>query len=237
MDDNILRHVVVMPDGNRRWARKKGFQAWTGHRAGAKVLKRILEKSLEMNIFCLTFWGASLDNLTKRPKQEVKFLYKVFENYFKEALKNKKITENQVKINIIGEWKRIFPKDNQKYLEKIIDKTKNYNNFLLNFLLAYNGTEEMISCVQSIVSKAEGKKILVDKNLIKKNLWTKDLPPVDLVIRTGCNDDPHISAGFMMWDTAYSQIHFTETLFPDFSTKEFEEIIKTYISKERRKGA
>ena len=73
--------------------------------------------------------------------------------------------------------------------------------------------------------------------VIKENLWTKDLPPVDLMIRTGCEDDPHLSAGFMMWDTAYSQLHFTKTLFPDFSPKEFEEIIKDYSKRERRHGA
>ncbi|MDP1538794.1 MAG: undecaprenyl diphosphate synthase family protein, partial [bacterium] len=77
----------------------------------------------------------------------------------------------------------------------------------------------------------------ITKNLIKENLWTKDLPAVDLVIRTGCKNDPHLSAGFMMWDAAYSQLYFTETLFPEFGPEEFEKIIEDYSERERRLGA
>jgi len=235
---NIPTHVALIPDGNRRWARKRGFQSWIGHRAGAKNVERILEKAfLEIKIPYFTFWGGSLDNLTKRKKIEVDFLTKLYTEYFKKASKDKRVHENKVRIRVLGRWREILPKETQKAIEKAMEVTKNYTKNFLTFLLAYNGTDEMISCIQKIVNLAKEKTITVTEKLIKEHLWTKDLPPVDLVIRTGCEKDPHMSAGFMMWDTAYSQFYFTETLFPAFSPEEFEQIIKDYSKRERRLGA
>ena len=234
---NIPNHIALIPDGNRRWARKKGLHPWIGHLEGTKTLEKILEKVLDLKIPYFTFWGASWDNLTKRSKTEVKFLFKLYTDYFKKALKNKKIHQNKVKVNVVGRWKEILPKETQKAIEDIQDLTKNYNNYFLTFLLAYSGPDEMVCCIQKIANLAKIKKIKVDEKLIKENLWTKDLPPVDLIIRTGCEGDPHISAGFMMWDTIYSQLYFTSTLFPAFSPKEFEKIIEDYSKREKRLGA
>jgi undecaprenyl diphosphate synthase len=234
---NIPKHVAVIPDGNRRWARKKGIKAWIGHQAGTKALEKILEKSQELKIPYFTFWGGSWDNLTKRSKIEINFLFKVYTEQFKRVADDKRVHQNKVKINVLGRWKEIFPKETQEAIEKAMEATKNYNNFFLTFLLAYDGRDEMLDCVQKIAKISQDKKIKISKNLIKENLWTKDLPPVDLVIRTGCQGDPHNSAGFMMWDTTYSQLYFTETLFPAFTPEEFEKIIEDYSKRERRLGA
>jgi len=234
---NIPNHVAIIPDGNRRWARKKGIKAWIGHRVGVKAFEKILEKSRELKIPYFTFWGGSWDNLTKRSKLEINFLFKVYTEQFKRVADDKRIHQNKVKINVLGRWKEILPKETQKAIEKAVEVTKNYNNFFLTFLLAYDGTDEMLDCVQKIAKISQDKKIKISKNLIKENLWTKDLPPVDLIIRTGCEGDPHNSAGFMMWNTIYSQLYFTETLFPEFGPKEFEEIIEDYSKRERRLGA
>jgi len=235
---NIPKHVVIIPDGNRRWARKEGLsQPWLGHQTGIKALEKILEKALELKIPYFTFWGSSWDNLTKRSKIEINFLFKLYTKYFKEAVKDKRIRQNKVKINVFGRWKELLPKETQKAIENTIELTKNYNKNFLTFLLAYNGTDEMIDCLQKIAKlTAQNKNLKITPKLIKENLWTKNLPPVDLIIRTGCENDPHLSAGFMMWDTVYSQLHFTKTLFPDFGPKEFEEIIKDYSKRERRIG-
>jgi undecaprenyl diphosphate synthase len=231
---NIPKHIVIIPDGNRRWARKKGLPPWHGHQAGAKTLGKILLKARDLKIPYFTFWAGSWDNLTKRPKIEIDFLFKLYTKYFKKALKDKRIHQNKVKINVFGRWKEIAPKTTQKAIEKAIDATKNYNNYFLTLLIAYDGRDEMIDCIQRIANLYPKKKITPE--LIKKNLWTKDLPPVDLVIRTGCEGDPHLSAGFMMWDTAYSQLYFTKTLFPDFGPEEFEKIIEDYAQRQRRFG-
>jgi len=234
---NIPNHVAIIPDGNRRWARKRGIKAWLGHREGVKAFEKILDKSRELKIPYFTFWGGSWDNLTKRSKIEINFLFKVYTEQFKRVADDKRIHQNKVKINVLGRWKEILPKETQEAIERAVEVTKSYNNFFLTFLLAYDGTDEMLDCVQKIAKISQDKKIKISKNLIKENLWTKDLPPVDLIIRTGCESDPHNSAGFMMWDTIYSQLYFTQTLFPEFGPKEFEQIIEDYSKRERRLGA
>lgn len=234
--ENISQHIAVIPDGNRRWARKRGFKPWVGHRAGTKSLENVLEKALELKIPYFTFWGASLDNLTERPKRETEFLFKIYTEQFKRIAKDKRVHQNKVKVSVFGRWKEILPKEVQEAIEKAIEATKEYSNYFLTFLMAYNGTDEMITAIQNIVNQAQNKTIKVTDELIKNNLWTKDLPAVDLVIRTGCEKDPHMSAGFMMWDTAYSQYYFTETFFPDFGAEEFEGIIKDFVKRERRMG-
>jgi len=236
--ENIPKHVAIIPDGNRRWARKKGFQPWIGHREGINHFEKVLNKALELKIPYLTFWGGSWDNLTKRAKIEVNFLFKVYTEQFKRIINDKRIHQNKVKVNVFGRWREILPKETQRAIEEAIEATKNYNKYFFTFLLAYNGTDEMMDCIQKIARlNNPNKTIKVNQNLIKENLWTKDLPQVDLVIRTGCGGDPHLSAGFMMWDTAYSQLYFTDTLFPDFSSKEFEKIVKDYSKREKRLGS
>jgi undecaprenyl diphosphate synthase len=237
MEKNVPKHIAIIPDGNRRWAKKRGLQPWMGHRAGVKSFEKVLEKSRELKIPYITFWGGSWDNLTKRSKTEVTFLFRIYTEQFKRIIKDKRIHQNKVKVNVLGRWKEILPKTTQETIKKAIEVTKDYNNFFLTFLLAYDGTDEMLACIQRIAQLFRDKKIKINKDLIKKNLWTKDLPPVDLVIRTGCEEDPHMSAGFMMWDTAYSQLYFTETFFPAFGPREFEKIIEDYSKRERRLGA
>lgn len=231
--ENTPIHVVLIPDGNRRWAKKRNLPAFVGHERGAEALEKILQKSLELKIPYFTFWGSSLDNITKRSKKEVNYLFQIFEKQFKRIGKDKRIHENQVKISVLGRWKEYFPPGLNKAIEQAMEKTKGYRRYHLTFLMAYNGTDEMEECIKSIVNKKQK----VNEKTIKQNLWTKDLPSVDLVIRTGCEDDPHLSAGFMMWDIAYAQLCFTKTYFPAFSPKEYEKAIKDYVKRERRKGA
>ncbi len=233
---NVPKHVAIIPDGNRRWARERGLKALFGHRTGVKAFEKVLDKALELKIPYLTFWGGSWDNLTKRSKTEVNFLFKTYTEQFKRIAKDKRIHQNKVKVNVVGRWREILPKITQEVIEKAIEVTKDYHNFFLTFLLAYDGTDEMLDCIQRISKIFQDKKIKITKNLIKENLWTKDLPPVDLLIRTGCENDPHISAGFMMWEIIYSQLYFTQTLFPEFGPKEFEKIIEDYSKRERRLG-
>jgi len=232
----MLNHVVVIPDGNRRWAKRKGLFPWQGHLEGAKIIGKILEKALELKTPYFTFWGGSFDNLTKRSKKEIKFLLKLYGEYLKKLLKEKRVHKYKVRINVLGRWKEIFPEGLKKIVEKSIEETKNYNQYFLTLLLAYNGTDEMIDCIKKTSAISKKQKIKIDEKLIRENLWTGFLPPVDLVIRTGCEGDPHNSTGFMMWQTAYSQFYFTKTLFPDFAPEEFEKAINNFLERERRLG-
>jgi tritrans,polycis-undecaprenyl-diphosphate synthase [geranylgeranyl-diphosphate specific] len=229
-------HVAVIPDGNRRWAKKRGFFPWQGHIEGAKTLEKILKKAWELKIPYFTFWGMSADNVLKRPKREVEVLFSIFKRQFQKLARSKEIQKEGVKINVFGFWKKLFPESVKEAIKEAIEKTKKNKNFVLTFLLAYNGTDEMLEAIKKIVKKAREKDIEISEKTLIENLWTGVLPPVDLVIRTGCEGDPHNSAGFMMWHTAYSQIYFTNTFFPDFSVKEFEFAINNFQKRERRFG-
>jgi undecaprenyl diphosphate synthase len=226
-------HIVLIPDGNRRWAKRKGMLPWQGHVEGAKILERILKKAWELKISHFTFWASSLDNLKKRPKKEVNTLLSLYKKYFEKLLKEKKIFEEKVKVNVFGRWKEFFPQSLKNLIFKITEKTKANNNYFLSILVAYNGTDEMLDAIKRIKRKNYS---VVNEKVLKENLWTGSLPPVDLIIRTGCENDPHNSAGFMMWHTAYSQFYFTKTLFPDFTEKEFEKAINDFLTRERKFG-
>ncbi len=228
---NIPNHIALIPDGNRRWAKKNHLPSIIGHTKGSQALEKILDKALELKIPYFTFWGSSLDNITNRSKKEVNYLFDIFEKQFKKLSQDKRIHKNNVKVRVIGKWKEYFPEKTKQAINEAIEKTKNHDKYNLTFLMAYNGTDEMIDCIKNLKNKA------IDEGTIKNNLWTKELPAVDLMIRTGCENDPHLSAGFMMWDIAYSQLSFSKSFFPSFSSKEFEEIIKDYSKKQRRKGA
>lgn len=229
-----LQHIALIPDGNRRWAKKKALPTMVGHEKGSSSFEQILEKTLELKIPYLTFWGLSLDNVLKRSKAEINYIYKIIERQFQKMILDSRIYENKVKVTVLGRYQDYFPEKTKKTIAEIIEKTKNHDRYHLTFLLAYNGTDEMIDCFQKIKQNKEQN---ITEKTIKKNLWTKDLPAVDLIIRTGSEDDPHLSAGFMMWDSAYAQLYFTKTFFPDFKKKEFEECVLDYCDRQRRKGA
>lgn len=236
---NFPKHIVIIPDGNRRWAKKKGLLSFLGHNKGVEVAEEIIKEAVNLKIPYFTFWGCSINNIIKRPKSEVSFLFKIFEKQFKKILNDKAIYENKIRINVFGRWKELFPKETSMAIENAIEKTKKYNNHQLNFLLAYSGKDEMASAIKEIVKiKNQNAKIKIDEKLIKNSLWTKDLPPVDLVIRTGEENDnwAHWSDGFMMWDTANSQFYFTKTIWPDFNKKEFKKTIDKFFLIEKRLG-
>ena len=235
--ENFPKHIAIIPDANRRWAKKKGLLPWQGHIAGAEKTKEILQTALDLNIECLSLWGGSWNNLTKRSLIEIKALFKIYEQYFRKLIKDKRVYDNQVKVNVIGRWSELLPKSGIKTVKELIEKTKNHNQRKLNFFIGYNGTHEMIAAIKSIVKEArENKNLRITEKVLENHIWTHDLPPVDLVIRTGSKSDPHNSVGFMMWHTASSQLYFTNTMYPDFGKKEFIEAIKEYQRRERRKG-
>ncbi len=235
---NLPKHVAIIPDGNRRWAGKENLPAFKGHFEGANNFKRVLSAALSLKIKYLTIWGGSFDNLTKRKKIEIKTLLLIYKNYFQELFGEKITYEKKVKVQVLGRFKEILPGETVKIIEKIEEATKNYDRCYLTFLIAYSGADEMLDAVQEIASLAKKENSLkITPQLIKQNLWTKNLPPVDLIIRTGTENDPHNSAGFMMWDTAYSQYYFTKTLWPDFSPKEFKKAVELFTGTERRFGA
>ncbi|OPL11994.1 MAG: hypothetical protein AVO34_01900 [Firmicutes bacterium ML8_F2] len=234
---NLPRHVAIVPDGNRRWAREKGIAEWRGHLEGAKKTKEQVQAALDLGLECLSWWGGSWSNLTERSKTEVRNLFSIYEKYFRQLIKAKGIYQHQVRVRVIGRWPEILPKKCVEIIEKLIKATQSHKKRMLNFIIAYDGRDEMLSAINSILKQGrKDKKLKVDSELLEKFLWTDGLPPVDLLIRTGSSSDPHNSAGFMMWLTANSQLYFPKGYYPDFGRREFIKAIKNYQQRERRLG-
>jgi undecaprenyl diphosphate synthase len=233
MENKLPRHVAIIPDGNRRWAKARNLEPWKGHEAGAQNLEKLIKFASQKGIYCLSFWGSSLDNLKKRPWQETQALLKIYEKYFSRLLESQDIEKNRVRINFIGRWEEQFPGSLKKILHQVINKTADFEKKILNFFLAYNGTDEMIEAVQTIKDQLPSG-IKITGKIIKANLMTRKIPAVDFVIRTG--GEPHLSGGFMMWDVADAQLYFSPDFYPDFNEKKFEEALEDFASRQRRFG-
>ncbi|MBU4216484.1 polyprenyl diphosphate synthase [Candidatus Parcubacteria bacterium] len=230
---NRPKHLVIIPDGNRRWAKALGLKPWDGHEAGAKNTEKLLTYALENNIECVTIWGSSIDNIKKRPLMEKRALLKIYEVYFKKLLTNPAIEAEQAKVSFLGRWETQFPNSLKTTIYALIEKTKNYDKKMLNFMLAYSGDDEMLDTINRIHDKYK-KGTEITAKILKESLMTSQLPPVDYMIRTG--GDAHLSAGFMMWDTANAQLFFADEKFPDFDTKKLAAALVEYSNRQRRFG-
>jgi undecaprenyl diphosphate synthase len=233
LENIIPNHVVIIPDGNRRWAAEHGLEPWDGHEEGAKNTELLLRKAIKIGIKCFSLWGSSLENMTRRPLAEKMALLRIYEEYFDKLLHSSDIHDNEVRINFIGKWEEQFPKSLKSVMHQCLDVTKNYSKHTLNFFLAYSGDDEMLDAVKQIVAKGIAAKDITGQ-VIKEHLMTKDLPPVDFMIRTG--GEPHLSAGFMMWDIANVQLYFSDTFYPDFGVSHLEEAIEDFAQRGRRLG-
>ena len=226
-------HIAIIPDGYRRWAKERGFKPWEGHEAGAEIFEQLIQAALKMGIGCLSLWGSSMDNLLKRPIAEKKALLDIYTRYFKRLLDGKEIYENEVKVNVIGHWEEQFPESLKRTIYEIMDRTKHYKKKMLNFMLAYSGTDDMTFAIQKI-NDTYAPKTKITPEIIKENLMTAALPAVDFMIRTG--GEPHNSNGFLMWDTADAQLYFFQGNFPDFNPDEFGKALEEYARRGRRFG-
>ena len=232
---NTPKHIAIIPDGNRRWAKEHHLPISMGHKKGVDALRDVLKASYELEIPTLSFWGASLSNLTKRSSREVYFLETLFEDNFRRLLQDPIIHENQVRVRVLGEWETVLSDGAKQAIKSAIQTTEKYQRFSLNVLIAYDGTIEMITAIEKIIQKASGnKKVKVTPELIKENLYTHDIPPVDLLIRTG--GEPHLSAGFMMWEITEAQLYFSDKYWPEFTGDDLRKAIMEFNERKRRFG-
>lgn len=231
METKIPFHVAIIPDGNRRWAANRDLLPWQGHEAGAKNTEHLIRAAQELGIRELSFWGSSLENLTKRSLEEKAGLLKVYLENFKALLSSKEIGSGLVRVRFIGRFQEVFPKPLLQLIADIEERTKKNTEYFLNFFLAYSGDDDMLSAIEKLVDAGKKKLSKVD---VKEALMTRELAPVDYLIRTG--GDPHLSTGFMMWDTANAELFFTDTLFPDFNAQVFSNAIEEFSNRARRGG-
>jgi tritrans,polycis-undecaprenyl-diphosphate synthase [geranylgeranyl-diphosphate specific] len=234
MQAKIPKHVAIIMDGNRRWARAQGLTIFDGHNQGKETVKEILDISTKMGIKYLSLWGSSIENLLKRSKKEIDYLMKVYEDGFSDLFDDEGIHKNKIRVRVLGKWRKYLPEFVKKIIYKAIKVTEKYNGLHLTFLLAYSGTSEMLEAVGKIAKKVRNGTMKITNKLIKQNLYSHELPPVDLVIRTG--GEPHLSTGFMMWDIKDAQLYFSKKHWPEFDEKELKKAVGEYQKRERRLG-
>jgi undecaprenyl diphosphate synthase len=224
---SIPKHVAIIPDGNRRWAKARRLNPWDGHIEGVNRFWETSDYAHELGVPQLTFWAASYDNLKKRSRLEVRFLLGLIEKELSKPEILERCFKNKVRAQVIGEWREfVASKKLIATIENLENQTAHFTKKGLNILLAYDGQREMLAAVVKTKNASSEE--------LRKNLWTGELPDVDLVIRTG--GEPHWSAGFMMWLTANSQFYFTEQLWPDFKKQELKKALVDYERRERRLG-
>lgn len=229
-------HVAIIPDGNRRWARAHGLPHTSGHEAGSRVLESLISTDAFREIDWLTLWGASVDNLTKRPGEEVAFLNALFAVRLQELAEHRLIHEQRVRVLVLGEWMAYLAPAVQAAATEVMAATAHYRNRTLSLLLAYDGLRDMIAAVSHLVAAARhGSVPAVIADALKARLSTRELPPVDLLIRTG--GEPHLSGGFLMWEAANAQLMFTDRLWPEFTGHELATAVAEYRLRQRRLGA
>ncbi|RBN51245.1 isoprenyl transferase [Flavobacterium psychrolimnae] len=228
----LPKHLAIIMDGNGRWAKQQGLLRALGHESGTKSVKVIIEASAKLGIEFLTLYAFSTENWN-RPKLEVETLMKVLINSLKKELTT--LQKNNIKLNAIGNLEKL-PKSAQKELLDVIDKTKDNMQMTLTLALSYGSREELVSAVKNICSKVKNNIISIDSiddSIINEHLYTQNLPDVDLLIRTS---GEHRISNFLLWQIAYSELYFTDILWPDFKEQDLYEAIISYQKRERRFG-
>ncbi len=228
----VPRHVGIILDGNRRFSKRIMLKPWKGHEWGADKVEKLMTWCRELGIKELTLYCFSTQNFN-RPKQEFDFLMKLFIESFDKLEKDKRVDENKIRINFIGRI-YMFPKEVQQKMNRIMEKTKDYGNYTINFAMAYGGREEVLDATAKIAKQVkEGKLNVEDINeeTFSKNLYMSDEP--ELIIRTGGEKR---TSNFLIWQSNYSEWIFLEKLWPEFDKEDLMECIEEYNQRDRRHG-
>ena len=222
---NPIKHVAIIMDGNGRWGIKHKKSRNSGHRAGLNTIEEIIDETIKQKINHLTLYTFSTENW-KRPKKEIEFLFNLLENFLIKKLKN--LMKNKIKIKVIGNKKK-FTKNLQKILIKSEKKTNKNDRLQINLALNYGSKEELINAIKIINFKKEK---FTEEN-IDKNLYTKDIPNPDILIRTG---NTHRLSNFLLWQSAYTEIFFEKKMWPEFKKKDYLKILNKFMSLKRNFG-
>ncbi|NLJ87188.1 MAG: isoprenyl transferase [Epulopiscium sp.] len=230
---SLPKHIAIIMDGNGRWAKKKQQSRSFGHKAGTKALEKIIKAADSLGIAHLTVYAFSTENWN-RPKEEVNSLMKLLNQYLNQYLKDSK--NSNIKIDVIGDISK-FDKDTQDKIKQLQELTYNKSGLNLHIALNYGSRDEITRAIKKIISDATKSKINIEDinaSLISNYLDTNGIPDPDLLIRT--SGEKRIS-NFLLWQIAYSELFFSEKLWPDFDENDLYEAIFEYQNRDRRYGS
>jgi len=227
--NNIPQHIGIIMDGNRRWAAKKGLTVNQGHEAGAKNLERIVEHCLELGVKTLTVYTLSTENWRKRAKEEVKGIFDLLVRIVKE--KKEEYAKKGIRVAVLGDF-QAFPRKVVRAIKEILSIVKKHERIKVNLALNYGGRDEILRAVKKIIASGIPPEKLTEETF-SKFLYTNGEPDPDLIIRTG--GELRLS-NFLLWQMSYSELYFTDILWPDFGPEELDKAIADYQKRQRRFG-
>ncbi|MBO38576.1 MAG: di-trans,poly-cis-decaprenylcistransferase [Rhodospirillaceae bacterium] len=225
-------HVGIIMDGNGRWAEERGWPRVEGHRRGIEAVRQVVKCSIQSGIKYLTLYGFSIENW-KRPSQEIEFLMGLFRLYLREELDE--LDEGGVRLRFIG-YRGLLDKDIVTLIEEAEDRTKGNKVLTVIVAFSYGARQEITSAVRDVARQVLAGDLdidQIDEIMFSEHLETAGIPDPDLVIRTS---GEHRISNFLLWQSAYSEFLFTDTLWPEFCEEEFQGAINEYKRRERRYG-
>ncbi len=233
MEEKIMpKHIAIIMDGNRRWAKERGLDPKLGHKEGADNLKRIAKYANEIGIEYLTVYAFSTENW-KRTKEEVGALMLLLQKYVEDFLKD--TSKNNIRIKILGDISKL-EESLQKSIKKIVDATANCTGLTLNIAFNYGGRDEIVKAVQKIAKQVKEDKLSItdiNEDVVSNNLYTAGQPEPDLLIRPG--GEQRIS-NYLLWQLAYTEFLFIPKYWPDFSKEDLDEAIQVFENRNRKFG-
>lgn len=230
----VPKHLGIIMDGNRRFARKLGLDPVSGHEAGKKKLEEVVEWCRDAGIKVLTVYAFSTENFD-RDNREVDALMRMFAESFRKMADDERIHKNKVRIRAIGRLD-MLPEYVRDAIEYAQEKTKDYSDYIFNIAIAYGGRIEIVDAIRNIAKDAKAGKLDlkdINENTVSKRLYTADLPDPDLILRT--SGEERIS-NFLLWQIAYSELCFVDVYWPEFTKRDLLRAIRTYQKRERRIG-
>ena len=229
---NLPKHIAIIMDGNGRWAEKRSLNRIAGHRMGIKRAKEVIRACRELGIEVLTLYAFSTENWN-RPRREISTLMSLLKRFL--SAEGKTLVKNNIRLNAIGSLEDL-PGDVRDVLNEVMLQSRHNTGMVLNAALSYSGRNEILQAVKNIcrgVSAGSLDPSLIDERLFSDHLYTAGLPDPDLLIRT--SGEYRIS-NFLLWQTAYTELYITGTLWPDFTKKDLHRAIADYGKRERRFG-
>ena len=239
--DKLPRHVGIVPDGNRRWAREKHVDTKMGHASGYEALNNIIMSFFDFGIHYLSVYCLSIENVRKRPPEELTYIYKIIIKACEKLKSNPLIVQEKVKVNVLGRISQL-PKDVRESLVDLMEFTRDHDKNFLNLLIMYDGQEELVDGIKKMIQDDIDPREIT-RDTIRNYLYINDIPEfnagnipeLDYIIRTGMEDGARIS-GFLLWDASYAEFKFRNEYWPDYDRTLLIEDLKDFISRNRRLG-